>query len=70
MEIRTLGSLWPVSALTLGGGGLGQVWDLLDSPGEMRWFAEPPRPRDIIAAARGRGTGAMGIRAVQAGRPD
>jgi hypothetical protein len=26
MEIRTLGSLWPVSALTLGGGGLGQVW--------------------------------------------
>ncbi len=26
MEIRTLGSLGPVSALTLGGGGLGQVW--------------------------------------------
>lgn len=26
METRTLGSLWPVSALTLGGGGLGQVW--------------------------------------------
>jgi aryl-alcohol dehydrogenase-like predicted oxidoreductase len=26
MEIRTLGGLWPVSALTLGGGGLGQVW--------------------------------------------
>ena len=26
METRTLGSLGPVSALTLGGGGLGQVW--------------------------------------------
>ncbi|HEY4344907.1 MAG TPA: aldo/keto reductase [Parvibaculum sp.] len=26
METRTLGTLWPVSALTLGGGGLGQVW--------------------------------------------
>jgi aryl-alcohol dehydrogenase-like predicted oxidoreductase len=43
------------------------VANLLDSPGEMRWFAEPARPRDIIAAARGRGTGVMGIRAVQAG---
>lgn len=26
MEQRELGSLWPVSALALGGGGLGQVW--------------------------------------------
>jgi aryl-alcohol dehydrogenase-like predicted oxidoreductase len=26
MEMRTLGRLWPVSALTLGGGGLGQLW--------------------------------------------
>jgi len=26
MEIRRLGTLWPVSALSLGGGGLGQVW--------------------------------------------
>jgi aryl-alcohol dehydrogenase-like predicted oxidoreductase len=26
MEIRTPGNLWPVSALTIGGGGLGQVW--------------------------------------------
>ena len=26
METRQLGNLWPVSALTLGGGGLGQVW--------------------------------------------
>lgn len=26
MQQRQLGSLWPVSALTLGGGGLGQLW--------------------------------------------
>ncbi|MEZ5557378.1 MAG: aldo/keto reductase [Pseudomonadales bacterium] len=26
MQMRQLGGLWPVSALTLGGGGLGQVW--------------------------------------------
>lgn len=26
MQMRQLGNLWPVSALTLGGGGLGQVW--------------------------------------------
>ena len=43
------------------------IANLLDSPGEMRWFAEPARPRDIIAAARGRRCGVMGIRAVQAG---
>jgi hypothetical protein len=39
--------------------------NLLDSPGEMAWFAEPPCPRDIIAAARGRGTGVLGIRVVR-----
>jgi aryl-alcohol dehydrogenase-like predicted oxidoreductase len=33
----------------------------------MRSYAEPARPRDIIAAARARGVGVMGIRAVQAG---
>jgi aryl-alcohol dehydrogenase-like predicted oxidoreductase len=26
METRQLGALWPVSSLTLGGGGIGQVW--------------------------------------------
>jgi len=26
MQTRQLGTLWPVSALTLGGGGLGQIW--------------------------------------------
>jgi aryl-alcohol dehydrogenase-like predicted oxidoreductase len=26
MRMRTLGRLWPVSTLTLGGGGIGNVW--------------------------------------------
>jgi aryl-alcohol dehydrogenase-like predicted oxidoreductase len=43
------------------------VANLLDSPGGMRSYAEAPRPREIIAAARSRGIGCMGIRAVQAG---
>jgi aryl-alcohol dehydrogenase-like predicted oxidoreductase len=43
------------------------VANLLDSPGGMRSYAEPPRPRDLIAAAKARGVGVMGIRAVQAG---
>ncbi len=43
------------------------VANLLDSPGGMRSYAEPPRPREIIAAATARGVGVMGIRAVQAG---
>ncbi len=30
MQTRQLGDLWPVSALTLGGGGLGQVWGKTD----------------------------------------
>jgi aryl-alcohol dehydrogenase-like predicted oxidoreductase len=43
------------------------VANLLDSPGGMRNYAEPAVPRDIIAAAKARGLGVMGIRAVQAG---
>ncbi len=43
------------------------VANLLDSPGAMRLYDEPARPRDIIAAAHRRGIGVMGIRAVQAG---
>jgi aryl-alcohol dehydrogenase-like predicted oxidoreductase len=43
------------------------VANLLDSAGGMRNFAEPAVPRDIIAAAKARGLGVMGIRAVQAG---
>jgi aryl-alcohol dehydrogenase-like predicted oxidoreductase len=43
------------------------VSNLMDSAGGMRSYAEPPRPRAIIAAAKGRGLGVLGIRAVQAG---
>jgi aryl-alcohol dehydrogenase-like predicted oxidoreductase len=43
------------------------VTNLLDSPGGMRNYAEPARPRQIISAASAEGVGVMGIRAVQAG---
>jgi len=43
------------------------IANLLDSAGGIRRFAEPTRPRDIIAAAHACGAGVMGIRAVQAG---
>jgi aryl-alcohol dehydrogenase-like predicted oxidoreductase len=43
------------------------VANLLDSAGGMRNYEEPACPRDIIAAAKARGAGVMGIRAVQAG---
>jgi len=43
------------------------VANLLDSPGAMQRYDEPPRPRAIIAVAHRRGIGVMGIRAVQAG---
>jgi aryl-alcohol dehydrogenase-like predicted oxidoreductase len=48
-------------------GAVQAVANLLDSPGEMSWFEEAARPRDIIARAHGQGAGVMGIRAVQAG---
>jgi len=41
--------------------------NLLDSAGGIRNFAEPARPREIMAAAKARGVGVLGIRAVQAG---
>ena len=43
------------------------VTNLLDSAGGMKTFDEPARPREILAAARARAVGVMGIRAVQAG---
>ena len=43
------------------------IANLLDSAGGMKNFAEPETPRVIIAAAKARGVGVMGIRAVQAG---
>ncbi len=43
------------------------IANLMDSAGGIRQFAEPTRPREIIAAAGARGIGVLGIRAVQAG---
>ena len=43
------------------------ISNLLDSPGGIRQYAEPPQPRDILAKAKANGVGVMGIRAVQAG---
>jgi len=43
------------------------IANLMDSPGALRRYAEPARPREIAAAAKARGLGVMGIRAVQAG---
>jgi aryl-alcohol dehydrogenase-like predicted oxidoreductase len=43
------------------------IANLMDSAGGIRRFAEPARPREIIAAAKARGLGVLGIRAVQAG---
>ena len=43
------------------------IANLLDSPGALKRFDGPARPREIIAAATERGVGVMGIRAVQAG---
>jgi aryl-alcohol dehydrogenase-like predicted oxidoreductase len=43
------------------------IANLLDSPGELRFFDGPAKPREIMAAAHANGVGVMGIRAVQAG---
>jgi aryl-alcohol dehydrogenase-like predicted oxidoreductase len=43
------------------------IANLLDSPGGLKFFAGPAKPRAVIAAARANGVGVMGIRAVQAG---
>ena len=43
------------------------IANLMDSPGALRRYAEPAQPRAIAAAAKARGAGVMGIRAVQAG---
>jgi len=43
------------------------VTNLLDSPGGMRRYEEPPEPRNIIRTAKNNDVGVMGIRAVQAG---
>ena len=43
------------------------ITNVLDSPGGIRRYADPPQPRVIIAEANANGIGVMGIRAVQAG---
>jgi aryl-alcohol dehydrogenase-like predicted oxidoreductase len=43
------------------------IANLLDSPGGLKFFDGPAKPRSVIAAARTNGVGVMGIRAVQAG---
>ena len=43
------------------------IANLMDSAGALRRYDEPTRPREIAAAAKARGCGVMGIRAVQAG---
>jgi aryl-alcohol dehydrogenase-like predicted oxidoreductase len=43
------------------------IANLLDSPGGLKFFDGPAKPREVIAAARANGVGVMGIRAVQAG---
>ncbi|HVH76703.1 MAG TPA: aldo/keto reductase [Stellaceae bacterium] len=43
------------------------IANLLDSPGGLKFFDGPAKPRTVMAAARANGVGIMGIRAVQAG---
>ena len=43
------------------------ITNLLDSPGGLKFFDGPAKPRAVIAAARASQAGVMGIRAVQAG---
>lgn len=43
------------------------IANLLDSPGGLKFFHGPAKPRAIMAAARANGVGIMGIRPVQAG---
>src|SRR5215471_2257351 len=43
------------------------IANLLDSPGGLKFFDGPAKPRAVMRAARANGVGVMGIRAVQAG---
>jgi aryl-alcohol dehydrogenase-like predicted oxidoreductase len=43
------------------------IANLLDSPGGLKFFDGPARPREVMATARANRVGIMGIRAVQAG---
>ena len=43
------------------------IANLLDSPGGLKFYDGPAKPRTVMAAAHANGVGVMGIRAVQAG---
>lgn len=43
------------------------IANLLNSPGGLKFFDGPAKPRQVMAAARANGVAVMGIRAVQAG---
>src|SRR3984893_861766 len=43
------------------------IANLLDSPGALKFFDGPAKPRAVMEAARANGVGVMGIRAVQGG---
>jgi aryl-alcohol dehydrogenase-like predicted oxidoreductase len=43
------------------------IANLFDSPGGLKFFDGPAKPREVMVAARANGVGIMGIRAVQAG---
>jgi aryl-alcohol dehydrogenase-like predicted oxidoreductase len=43
------------------------IANLLDSPGGLKFFDGPAKPREVMAAARANRVSVMGIRAVQAG---
>src|ERR1041384_7125636 len=43
------------------------IANLLDSPGGLKFYAGPAKPREVMAAARANRVGVMGIRGVQAG---
>src|SRR5271170_7681359 len=58
--IRLLGETPPPAAVQC-------IANLLDSPGGLKFFNGPAKPRAIMAAARANSVGVMGIRAVQAG---
>lgn len=62
----------PGALIDLLGSGVGPGYvqimaNLLDSPGGLKYPDTPPRPREIMAAAKRAGVSIMGIRAVQAG---
>jgi aryl-alcohol dehydrogenase-like predicted oxidoreductase len=72
MQTRQLGSLWPVSRLTLGGGGLGQVWgktDRAEAVATVQAAVEAGITLIDLAPLYGRGEAEAVIGAAFDGRP-